>query len=96
MLLKGLLRFKGVEVPKMHDISKTLEEHIEYFPEVIATSLKRIKHISKRLRKEGELSFYGADDFMPSEEYTKEDAIEAIKDATFIHELIKEAIGEQK
>lgn len=96
LLLKGLLRFKGVEVPKMHDVSRALEEHIEYFPNLIATNLKKIKHISKRLRKERELSFYGADDFIPSEEYTKEDAIEAIKDATFIHDIIQKAIDQQK
>lgn len=44
-------------------------------------SLDEVKRISKRLRKERELSFYGAEDFIPTEEYDLEDAQEAIRDA---------------
>jgi hypothetical protein len=43
--------------------------------------LAAIKAISKRLRKERELSFYGAEDFIPTEEYDLADAEQAIKDA---------------
>jgi hypothetical protein len=36
------------------------------------------------LRKERELAFYGDIDFIPTEEYTTQDARKAIKDARFV------------
>ena len=48
--------------------------------------------ISKRLRKEREL-FYGAEDFVPLEEYTAEEASQAIEDAKFVVEVVRRAYG---
>lgn len=96
LLLKGLLRFIGVEAPKVHDVGKTLDEHLEYLPEVVKENLKKIKAISKRLRKERELSFYGSEDFIPSEEYDEEEAREAIEDARFVFLVIKGVIDAQQ
>lgn len=50
-------------------------------------------NISKRLRKERELSFYGDIDFIPSEEYTDADAAEAIRDANFVVRLALKAMS---
>jgi HEPN domain-containing protein len=82
--LKGMLRFVGVEPPKIHDVGGLLLEHEEKFPKDIAKHLKRLAGISKRLRKERELAFYGDIDFIPTEEYTKDDAEEAIRDARLV------------
>ena len=82
--LKGMLRFVGVEPPKIHDVGGLLLEHKDKFPEDIAKQLKKLAEISKRLRKERELAFYGDIDFIPTEEYTKQDAQEAIKDTRFV------------
>lgn len=82
--LKGMLRFVGVEPPKIHDVGGLLLEHKDKFPEDIAKQLKKLAEISKRLRKERELAFYGDIDFIPTEEYTKQDAQEAIKDTQFV------------
>jgi hypothetical protein len=82
--LKGMLRFIGVEPPKIHDVGGLLLEHEEKFPKDIAKQLKRLADISKKLRKERELAFYGDIDFIPTEEYTKEDAEEAIRDARLV------------
>ena len=79
-----MLRFVGVEPPKIHDVGGLLLEHKEKFPKDIALHLKRLADISKRLRKERELAFYGDVDFIPTEEYAQEDAEEAIKDAEFV------------
>ncbi len=46
----------------------------------------------KRLRKERELAFYGDIDFIPTEEYTREDAKEAIKDTRMVTEAAKKLI----
>jgi len=39
LLLKGLLRFTGIEVPKVHDVSKTLDEHFSYLPDKVWCTL---------------------------------------------------------
>jgi HEPN domain-containing protein len=44
----------------------------------IRKHLAELAQISRWLRKERELSFYGDIDFIPTEEYTIEDANEAI------------------
>jgi HEPN domain-containing protein len=82
--LKGMLRFVGVEPPKIHDVGGLLLEHEEKFPKDIAKQLKRLADISKKLRKERELAFYGDIDFIPTEEYTNKDAKEAIRDARLV------------
>ena len=90
--LKGMLRFVGVEPPKFHDVGGLLLEHKEKFPPDISRNLKKIAAISKKLRKERELAFYGDIDFIPTEEYTDEDASEAIQDTRFIVNTAKRVI----
>lgn len=82
--LKGMLRSIGVEPPKIHDVGGLLLEHEDKFPKDIAMQLKKLADISKKLRKERELAFYGDIDFIPTEEYTKEDAKDAIRDTQLV------------
>ena len=84
LALKGMLRYVGIEPPKFHDVGGILLEHRDKFPADIKEHLNKIANISKRLRKERELAFYGDIDFIPTEEYSEEDALEAIKEASFI------------
>jgi HEPN domain-containing protein len=79
--LKGMLRAIGVEPPRVHDVGSLLLEHREKFPEAIRRELDRAADISKGLRKERELAFYGDVDFIPTEEYSAEDAERAEADA---------------
>lgn len=90
--LKGMLRFAGIEPPKIHDVGGLLIEHEEKFPELIAKHIKRLADISKRLRKERELAFYGDIDFIPTEEYTDDDAEKAIGDARFVVDTARKLI----
>jgi hypothetical protein len=48
-----------------------------------------LAQISKWLRKEREFSFYGDVDFIPTEEYTVQDAARAIRDANFVVEMAR-------
>jgi HEPN domain-containing protein len=84
LCLKGMLRFVGVEPPKIHDVSGLLLEHKDKFPKDISGHLKRLARISKKLRKERELAFYGDIDFIPTEEYTRADARGALEDSKFV------------
>lgn len=89
LALKGMLRAVGVEPPKLHDVGGLLLEHRDRFRPVVIKGLKQAANISKRLRKERELAFYGDIDFNPTEEYTAKDARQAIKDAKWVVSLAK-------
>ncbi|HQN49330.1 MAG TPA: HEPN domain-containing protein, partial [Caldisericia bacterium] len=56
----------------------------DFYDDKISKNFEKIKEISKYLRKEREFAFYGDVDFIPTEEYSKEDAVKALKDAEFI------------
>lgn len=59
LCLKGMLRFVGIEPPKVHDVGFLLVEHADKFRVFSREEIARLAAISKRLRKEGELAFYG-------------------------------------
>ncbi len=81
LALKGMLRQVGVEPPKWHDVGPLLLEHRSRFPPEVAAELEALAAISKWLRREREFAFYGDVDFVPTEEYTRQDAERAMADA---------------
>jgi HEPN domain-containing protein len=87
LALKAMLRAVGVDRPKWHDVGPVLLEQAELFPEATRTSLLELARVSKWLRKEREFSFYSDIDFIPTEQYTREDARRAVGDA--LHTLEK-------
>ena len=89
---KGMLRWVGLDPPKWHDVGDILIEHAGKFPETVQAALPELAKISKRLRKERELSFYGDIDFLPAEEYTREDALEAIAQAEYVVKVAAEVV----
>jgi hypothetical protein len=84
LTLKGILRQIGIEPPKWHDVGKLILEYKDRLPKEVAKNASCLAKISKQLRKERELAFYGDIDFIPSEGYTIEDAKKAIEDARFV------------
>lgn len=84
LALKGILREIGVDPPKWHDVGPLLLEHKNYLPRQVSRNAKKLASISKWLREERELSFYGDVDFIPTEEYDAGDAGRAIRDAEFV------------
>lgn len=90
--LKGLLRNAGIEPPKHHDVGPLLEEHRVRFNSMKDVDINALVRISKELRKERELSFYGDIDFIPSESYTADDAEKAMRDARFVVKIVKDEI----
>ena len=90
--LKGMLRFVGVEPPKYHDVGPLIVEHKERFKGISSEEITKIAQISRKLRKERELAFYGDIDFIPTEEYTLDDANEAIEGARFVVKIAQRSI----
>jgi HEPN domain-containing protein len=84
---KAMLRKAGIDPPKWHDVSGLLLEYKGRFPKQVQKELAKVAKISKQLRKERELSFYGDIDFIPTEEYTRKDGGYFLKGATFVVEI---------
>lgn len=83
LCLKALLRRVGVEVPKIHDVGSLLRNHAARFP---GLPIDRLVSISRRLREEREISFYGDEmtDMPPESLYDRKDAEQALEDAKFV------------
>lgn len=96
LCLKGMLRAVGIEPPKIHDVGGLLIEHKNKFHAKVASQVDKLSEISKRLRKERELAFYGDIDFIPTEEYTIGDARLAIKEAKVVVRAAQKVIGRVK
>jgi len=92
LLLKALLRVLGIEVPKIHDVGRTLKQNRAKFPPLIQKNLDEICEISRSLRKDRELSFYGSDDWIPTEEYSAEDSQIAIEKAKKIYDWVEKSL----
>ena len=93
LALKAMLREMGIEPPKWHDVSGLILENRDKLPQKVAANAERLAKISKWLRKERELSFYGDIDFIPTEEYSLEDAQRARRDAQFVVGEAKKVIS---
>ena len=77
LALKGLLQACGVEAPRIHDVSEILLAERARLPAVLHGELKRLGQISRDLRRDRELAFYGSNDLVPTSFYTEADAVEA-------------------
>lgn len=81
LALKAMLRHVGIDPPKWHDVGGILLENRALFPAITDAALAELARISKWLRAERELAFYGEIDFIPTEHYTRSDAERAATDA---------------
>ena len=88
LALKGMLRFVGIEPPKQHDVGPLLLQYRDRLPSSVGTGAERLAEISHRLRKEREFAFYGDEDFIPTDEYTREQAMGALEDARWVVALL--------
>lgn len=86
LALKAMLRSVGIEPPKVHDVGSFLKDHRSRFGPGVSDRIDRLAEISKELRKDRELSFYGDLDFIPTEEYDVDDAQKAHDGAYYVVE----------
>lgn len=88
LALKGLLRAHGIEPPRIHDVSDVLCAERGRLPPSITDNADRLAAISRDLRRDRELAFYGAEDLTPSEFYSRKDADRARDGARFTVRLV--------
>jgi len=89
LTLKALLRSCGVDPPRLHDVSDVLMAERERLPEEIGRELEPLIEISRQLRRDRELAFYGAEDLTPSDFYSEEDATRARAGARRVVEAVE-------
>ena len=94
--LKALVRSAWIEVPRLHDVSPVLEQNRDRFPEAVRARLDELIEISRHLRRDRELAFYGSEDLTPTEFYKREDAVTAADQAARVHGCVAEALAESQ
>jgi HEPN domain-containing protein len=94
--LKALLRAARIEVPRVHDVSPLLEQNRELLPAGIRPRVDELVRISRFLRRDRELAFYGSEDLTPSEFYTREDASTALGYARLVYAEVFKASSESR
>ena len=94
LALKAVLIWAGTDVPKLHDVSRPLRENMDKFPNWFHKLIPRLTSISRSLRAEREMSFYGDEESgtPPEMLYFEEDALEALKKAEFVLESSRRLI----
>ncbi len=80
LLLKGALRFVGIDPPRRHDPAPVLMRHVKRFPPAWQAAAADICATSERLFAERGHAFYGDEDELvpPSELFERAEAEEAI------------------
>ncbi len=92
LAMKAMLRQVGVDPPKQHDVGGLLLDFRDRLGAVAAAEAGRLADISKWLRKERELAFYGDTDFVPTSEYGPDDGKRAIEDARFVVQVAAQVV----
>jgi HEPN domain-containing protein len=93
LALKGMLRWAGIDPPKIHDVGDLVLQFAERFPAVSGPELQALAEASKELRKEREFSFYGDIDFIPTDEYDADDADAAFGQARLATACLGRLLG---
>lgn len=90
--LNGLLRRFGIDPPRIHDVSDVLLAERERLPPDLQPSLDRLAAISRQLRRDRELAFYGTEDLTPSTFYREADAVQARDSARDLVTVVQAAV----
>lgn len=93
LALKGLLWSCAVEAPRIHDVSDVLVAERERLPAKVRKDVERLAAISRDLRRDRELAFYGAEDLTPSRFYSEQDATRARDGARTVVATVAPVVG---
>jgi HEPN domain-containing protein len=78
LAVKALLKLKDIAYPRAHDVARLLRDPAIEGPLLEGPEIAEIEDASKVLRRDRELSFYGAEDVIPLEYYERKDADQAL------------------
>jgi HEPN domain-containing protein len=93
LAIKAVLKLKDLTYPRAHDVARLLRDPRIVGPLLTAEELARIERISKSLRRDRELSFYGDADVVPLEYYERSDADAALAYLREVLVLVSQAFA---
>jgi HEPN domain-containing protein len=94
LALKGLLRACGSEPPRIHDVADVLLAERDRLPAPVRSEVEGLAALSRELRRDCELAFYGAEDLTPSRFYREPDATRAREAARLAVRLVRPFVPE--
>jgi HEPN domain-containing protein len=91
----GALLWAGIDVPRIHDVGGILRQHEDRFPREFRQALSSLASISRSLRAEREIAFYGDEEsgLPPEMLYVQGDADEALDKAGFVLMQVEKLVG---
>lgn len=89
LALKAALRARGIDPPRLHAVSEALLAERARLPGPLVAELEALVRISRELRRDRELAFYGAEDLTPSGFYSKADATKARDGARLVVRVVQ-------
>ncbi len=89
LALKAALRARGIDPPRLHDVSEALLAERARLPGPLVAELEALVRISRELRRDRELAFYGPEDLTPSGFYSKADATKARDGARLVVRVVQ-------
>lgn len=92
LALKALIQSCNIEIPRIHDVSDILSENKNILPATLKEHCEKMCDISRELRRDRELSFYGSEDLTPSEFYKEKDAKHAKENAQWLVDIITKTL----
>jgi len=92
LALKALLRHGNIDPPRVHDVGRVVQDERRALPVALHPHLDRMAAISKDLRRDREIAFYGGEDLTPSDFYVQQDATTARDEAHWLVETIRGAL----
>jgi len=98
LVLKGALRFVGVEPPKRHDVHDVVQHFIDRFPEEWLRALTELSGALTELAQDRAPAFYGKEDedIPPSELFGEDDARRAMAIADRLLDLYARLLREKR
>src|SRR3989338_2696440 len=93
LALKALLKNFNIEVPRIHDVSDILKDNESRLSSNIKKHVEKLSEISREMRRDRELSFYGSEDLTPSEFYKEADAKKAKENASWLVQVVLIALS---
>lgn len=96
LALKAALRIVGIDPPHWHDVGPILREHHVAYPAWFAERIPQLAEISRRLRRERELAFYGDVDMVPTDAYGPEESARAREEAAAVFEAVQRLAAERE
>jgi HEPN domain-containing protein len=95
LVLKAVLRRFGIAVPFSHEPSPSFLENQSRLPQDLQALIPRWTEISRHLRRDRELAFYGAEDLTPTDFYSRDDAERAMEGARRTVEAVRPHVGSE-